>query len=152
MFSKSAENGFGAVKLLQSDLYRRARRVLSQWISIRSGGDEKSQNLNRDVEWNPTLAQRTRKDGVPGQPPFLRITTVTYIQLTGSHHACIIVYTKMKLWSLTGMTRRTERTSRSMVSASSWRATYSTTRYTTACLTPVNTRNGGRPSGSRRMS
>jgi len=25
--------GFGAVKLLQSDLYRRARRVLSQWIS-----------------------------------------------------------------------------------------------------------------------
>jgi hypothetical protein len=53
--SKSAENGFGAVsravlvdgytsELPQSDLYRHgcARRVLSQWISISGGSDEKS--------------------------------------------------------------------------------------------------------------
>src|SRR5208283_1278737 len=72
MFSKSAENGFGAVKLLQSDLYRRARRGLSQWISSRGGGDEKSQNLERDLEWNPTLAHRTRKDGAPGRNPTVR--------------------------------------------------------------------------------
>jgi hypothetical protein len=59
--------GLGVVKLPQSDRYRRARRVLSQWISIRGGGDEKSQNLKRDVAWNPTLAHRTRKDGAPGR-------------------------------------------------------------------------------------
>jgi hypothetical protein len=67
--SKSTENGFGAVsravlvhgrssKLPQSDLYRRARRVLSQWIS----GQEIRQGA---ISLVPPFAIKPRRMGHP---------------------------------------------------------------------------------------
>jgi hypothetical protein len=82
--SKSAENWFGeasravlvdrrASKLPQSDLYRCARRGLSQWISITDGWDEKGVCPGPDS--SPSFGPATSRNttvALPTQHPHIR--------------------------------------------------------------------------------